>query len=73
MSPSWRHRWDHCAAESPGANRRLEPDVRLGHATVEGRVGLIELITLRGAHPRPHRRLSAGRRDGGATCTRRGH
>jgi tetratricopeptide (TPR) repeat protein len=26
----------------------LEPDVRLGHATVEGRVGLIELITLRG-------------------------
>src|SRR6266481_2160112 len=26
----------------------LEPDVRLGHATVESRVGLIELITLRG-------------------------
>jgi tetratricopeptide (TPR) repeat protein len=26
----------------------LEPDVRLGHATVEGRVGIIELITLRG-------------------------
>jgi tetratricopeptide (TPR) repeat protein len=26
----------------------LEADVRLGHATVEGRVGLIELITLRG-------------------------
>src|SRR5258708_12347296 len=26
----------------------LEPDVRLSHATVESRVGLIELITLRG-------------------------
>src|SRR5712691_8679072 len=26
----------------------LEPDVRLGHSTVESRVGLIELITLRG-------------------------
>ena len=26
----------------------LEPDVRLGRATVESRVGLIELITLRG-------------------------
>jgi tetratricopeptide (TPR) repeat protein len=26
----------------------LEPDVRLGHATVESRTGLIELITLRG-------------------------
>src|SRR6266568_5045685 len=26
----------------------LEPDVRLGHATIESRVGLIELITLRG-------------------------
>jgi len=26
----------------------LEPDVRLGHATIESRVGLIELIALRG-------------------------
>src|SRR5258706_9186096 len=26
----------------------LEPDIRLGHSTVESRVGLIELITLRG-------------------------
>src|SRR5258707_12110759 len=26
----------------------LEQDIRLGHSTVEGRVGLIELITLRG-------------------------
>ena len=26
----------------------LEPDVRRGHASIESRVGLIELITLRG-------------------------